>query len=63
MRDWTITICRLAIIAALAVAWELSGQLRWIDPDFLPPLSKVLAILGRLLRDRKSTRLNSSHSS
>ena len=52
MTGWGITVCRLLIVAALGVGWELSGRLGWIDPDLLPPLSKVLAVLARLLGDK-----------
>ena len=43
---------RLLILAALAALWEASGQRRWIDPDLLPPLSKVLGVLAKLVVDK-----------
>ena len=52
IESWSIAACRLAIIAALALMWELSGRLQWIDPDLLPPLSKVLTVLVKLLGDK-----------
>jgi ABC-type nitrate/sulfonate/bicarbonate transport system permease component len=42
---------RIATIAVVALAWELAGRLQWVDPDLLPPLSKVLAVLWRLLHE------------
>src|SRR5215475_3945868 len=48
---WTVPAGRAAIIAVVALAWELSGRLKWVDPDLLPPLSNVLTVLWRLLHD------------
>jgi ABC-type nitrate/sulfonate/bicarbonate transport system permease component len=48
---WTVPAGRAAIISVVALAWELSGRLKWVDPDLLPPLSKVLTVLWRLLHD------------
>lgn len=52
MTGWQIAGCRLVIVGALALLWELSGRNRWIDPDMLPPLSKVLGVVGRLVVDK-----------
>jgi NitT/TauT family transport system permease protein len=41
----------LLTIAVVALAWEAAGRSGWIDPDLLPPLSKVLSVLWRLLHD------------
>lgn len=35
-------------IVLLALAWELAPQLGWLQPQFFPPLSAVLARLGDL---------------
>jgi len=51
MHRWTVRAGRVLTIAAVALAWELAGRLEWVDPDLLPPLSKVLAVLWRLLHD------------
>jgi NitT/TauT family transport system permease protein len=51
MQRWTVRAGRFLALAVVALAWEASGRLRWVDPDFLPPLSKVLATLWRLLHD------------
>jgi NitT/TauT family transport system permease protein len=48
---WTVRGGRFLIIAVVALAWESAGRLRLVDPDLLPPLSKVLGILWRLLHD------------
>jgi ABC-type nitrate/sulfonate/bicarbonate transport system permease component len=48
---WPVLAGRVLTIAAVALAWELAGRLKWVDPDLLPPLSKVLAVLWRLLHD------------
>jgi NitT/TauT family transport system permease protein len=42
---------RLLAIVAVALAWECAGRSRFVDPDLLPPLSKVVAVLWRLLHD------------
>lgn len=46
MRGW-----RLVLIAAVAALWELAGRSAWVDPDLLPPLSKIVAALWGLLQD------------
>lgn len=51
MQQWTARAGRLLTLAVVALAWEAAGRLHWVDPDFLPPLSKVLATLWRLLHD------------
>ena len=48
---WTVRACRFLTIAVVALAWEAAGRLQWVDPDLLPPLSKVLGVLWRLLHD------------
>jgi NitT/TauT family transport system permease protein len=48
---WLVLAGRLAAILVVALAWEVAGRTRWVDPDLLPPLSKVLAVLWRLLHD------------
>ena len=53
MSNWAIAGARLAIVTLLAWLWELSGRNGWIDPDLLPPLSKVLAVLGKLSASRE----------
>jgi NitT/TauT family transport system permease protein len=40
-------------ILALAALWEVAGTRKWVDPDLLPPLSKVLDVLWGLLGDRR----------
>jgi NitT/TauT family transport system permease protein len=49
---WFARGWRLAIVAAAALAWELSGRLHWVDSELLPPLSRIIAMLGHLLQDR-----------
>ncbi|MFL6796566.1 MAG: ABC transporter permease [Xanthobacteraceae bacterium] len=51
MQRWTVRAGRLLFLALVALTWEAAGRLHWIDPDFLPPLSKVVATLWRLLHD------------
>jgi NitT/TauT family transport system permease protein len=51
MRRWSVRAGRLLTLAVIAVLWEAAGRLHWVDPDFLPPLSKVLLSLWRLLHD------------
>lgn len=51
MQRWTVRAGRLLTLAVIAVLWEAAGRLHWVDPDFLPPLSKVLVSLWRLLHD------------
>jgi NitT/TauT family transport system permease protein len=51
MPRWTVPAGRLLTLVLVALAWEAAGRLRWVDPDFLPPLSSVLATLWRLLHD------------
>ncbi len=41
----------LATIAAALTLWQLASTLNWVSPVFLPPPAKVLAAVGRLLRD------------
>jgi ABC-type nitrate/sulfonate/bicarbonate transport system permease component len=49
---WSARGWRLAIVVAVALVWELSGRLHWVDPELLPPLSSILEMLGRLLQNR-----------
>ncbi|HVY59820.1 MAG TPA: ABC transporter permease subunit [Xanthobacteraceae bacterium] len=42
---------RLLLIAAVAAIWEAAGRLGWVDPELLPPLSKIFVALWRLLED------------
>src|SRR5437899_11125212 len=51
MQRWTVRAGRFLTLAVVPMAGEAAGCLQWVDPDFLPPLSKVLAILWRLLHD------------
>ena len=44
-------LIQLAIIAAVAGAWETASQTGAVNPRLLPPLSDVLARLGVLLGD------------
>jgi ABC-type nitrate/sulfonate/bicarbonate transport system permease component len=39
------------VVAVLAFGWEAAARTRLVDPDVLPPLSKVAVILWRLLHD------------
>ena len=48
---WSVHAGRLLTIAAVALLWEAAGRFNWVDPDLLPPLSKVLAVLWGLLHD------------
>jgi ABC-type nitrate/sulfonate/bicarbonate transport system permease component len=48
---WRVRGGQALIVAALAFAWEGAARTRMVDPDVLPPLSKVVAILWRLLHD------------
>jgi NitT/TauT family transport system permease protein len=50
-QTWSVHAGRLLTIAAVALVWEAAGRSGWVDPDLLPPLSKVLAVLWRLLHD------------
>jgi ABC-type nitrate/sulfonate/bicarbonate transport system permease component len=51
MAAWRVRGGQLLIVAALALAWEGAARTRLADPDVLPPLSKVVGILWRLLHD------------
>ena len=48
---WRVRGGQVLIVAALALAWEAAARTRLVDPDVLPPLTKVLGILWRLLHD------------
>src|SRR6266511_1907993 len=41
----------LTFAVVLFGGWELVGRLRLVDPDLLPPLSEVSALLWRFLQD------------
>lgn len=49
MTSSVVSLTRLGLVVAVALLWEASGRLTWIDPDLLPPLSKVFQVMGRLL--------------
>jgi NitT/TauT family transport system permease protein len=49
--SWRVRGGQLLIVAALALAWEASARSRMVDPDVLPPLSRVVVILWRLMHD------------
>jgi len=51
MTSWRVRGGQLMIIAGLALAWEAAARSRMVDPDVLPPLSRVVTILWRLLHD------------
>jgi len=44
-----IILTRLALLAAVLVAWEFLPRLNLVNPMLLPPLTDVLAMLGDLL--------------
>jgi NitT/TauT family transport system permease protein len=50
---WIARFWRAAIVLVLASLWEASGRLHWVDPDLLPPLSRIFEMLGRLLQDHR----------
>ncbi|MFN4281624.1 MAG: ABC transporter permease [Alphaproteobacteria bacterium] len=37
------------VVATLAALWETASQQKWVDPQLLPPLSKVLSTLQTML--------------
>jgi ABC-type nitrate/sulfonate/bicarbonate transport system permease component len=39
---------RTALIAAVLAAWEMAARLRWLDPDFFSPPTKVLLAMADL---------------
>jgi len=41
----------LGVLALFAGLWEVSSRSGWVNPELLPPLSVVLLILWKLLRD------------
>jgi len=49
--SWRVRGGQLLVVSALALAWEFAARSGLADPDILPPLSKVCAILWRLLHD------------
>ena len=50
--DWfAIRICQVRILTALAVFWQTASSLDWVDPELLPPLSKVIAALWDQMHD------------
>lgn len=49
---WTARAIRLALILAVALAWEMSARWRWVDPDLMPSLTRIFQMTGRLLQDR-----------
>src|ERR1700686_1283913 len=49
--SWRVRGGQLMVVAALALGWEGAARAGLVDPDILPPLSKVCAILWRLLHD------------
>jgi ABC-type nitrate/sulfonate/bicarbonate transport system permease component len=53
VRNSAVRLYHIGILAALAAIWEVASRTRLVDPDVLPPLSKVLGVLGRLLRDER----------
>lgn len=46
-----VRLYQTGIVVALAALWEVASRIGLVDPDILPPLSKVVAVLGRLLHD------------
>jgi NitT/TauT family transport system permease protein len=50
-QTWTVRAGRIMTIVIIALAWEAAGRSGFVDPDLLPPLSKVLSVLWRLLHD------------
>lgn len=49
--SWRVRGGQLAVVLVLAATWELASRSRAVDPDVLPPLTKVAGILWRLLHD------------
>ncbi|AHV97985.1 ABC transporter permease [Paenibacillus sabinae] len=37
---------RYAAVIAFLVLWEVSARFEWVDPQFIPPLTKVLQYIG-----------------
>ena len=50
---WLARLWRAGFVLGLALVWETSGRLAWIDPELLPPLSRIFKMLGRLLSDHR----------
>lgn len=53
MRNSVVRFLRIVIVIALAVIWESASRMGLVDPDVLPPLSKVLTVLAKLLHDER----------
>jgi NitT/TauT family transport system permease protein len=49
MSRLALTVGRLALLATLLLAWEWSPRVGVVSPALLPPLSDVLAVLGKVL--------------
>lgn len=49
---WSARLWRVALIAGLAALWQAAPTLDWVDPDLVPPLSRVFQMAARLLSDR-----------
>jgi len=49
--SWRVRGGQLAVVLVLAALWELASRSGAVDPDVLPPLTKVAGIVWRLLHD------------
>jgi NitT/TauT family transport system permease protein len=47
--NWLVAASQAGIVVAIAAGWEAIGRSGWVDPEVLPPLSKVLTVLWGLL--------------
>ncbi len=48
---WIVRTSQLLVVAIVAGLWEAASQRGWVDPNLLPPLSKIGSVLFALLHD------------
>ncbi len=53
MTGWIVRASQFLLVAIMAGLWETASRLGWVDPNLLPPLSKIIAVLFTLLQDER----------
>ena len=46
-----VVLARIGVLILFLLLWELGAALRWFDPFILSSPSRVIAAIGRLVRD------------
>jgi NitT/TauT family transport system permease protein len=52
IRWLAVVACQCGVLVTAGLLWEAASRFEWVDPDLLPPFSKVISTLWDLLHDQ-----------